>query len=118
MTKQRRSFSPEFKRNAAALVLDQSYSHVDACRSVGVAESVLRRWVDQLQLERRGVTPQSKALTPEQQRIQELEARIDRLEREKAILKMYGLPRICKSLVFRFDRTTFASMYPACSRSA
>ncbi|RSD09012.1 transposase [Pandoraea apista] len=87
MTKQRRSFSPEFKRNAAALVLDQSYSHVDACRSVGVAESVWRRWVDQLQLERRGVTPQSKALTPEQQRIQELEARIDRLEREKAILK-------------------------------
>ena len=34
-----------------------------------------------------GVTPKSKALTPEQQKIQELEARIDRLEREKAILK-------------------------------
>ncbi len=30
---------------------------------------------------------QSKALTPEQQTIQELEARINRLEREKAILK-------------------------------
>lgn len=78
---------PEFKRNAAPLVLDQSYSHVDACRPVGVAESVLRRWVDQLQLERRCVTAQSTALTPEQQRIQELGAHIDRLEREKAILK-------------------------------
>ncbi len=33
------------------------------------------------------VTPQSKALTPEQQKIQELEARIARLEREKSILK-------------------------------
>ncbi len=33
------------------------------------------------------MTPKSKALTPEQQKIQELEARIDRLEREKAILK-------------------------------
>jgi transposase len=29
----------------------------------------------------------SKALTPEQQKIQELEARINRLEREKSILK-------------------------------
>jgi len=64
-----------------------------ACRSVGVAESVLRRWVEQLQLERRGVTPPSKALPPEQQRIQELEARIDRLERENAILKTTALLR-------------------------
>ena len=35
------------------------------------------------------MTPKSKALTPEQQKIQELEARINRLEREKAILKSY-----------------------------
>ena len=43
----------------------------------------------QLEAERQGVTPKSKALTPEQQKIQELEARINRLEREKAILKGY-----------------------------
>ncbi|VVE46443.1 transposase [Pandoraea iniqua] len=43
MTEQRREFSPEFKRNAAALVRDQSDSRVDAFRSVGVAESVLDR---------------------------------------------------------------------------
>ena len=87
MSKQRRSFSPEFKRSAASLVLDQSYSHVDASRSVGVAESVLRRWVQQLHQERHGITPQSAAMTQEQQRIQELEARVERLEREKIILK-------------------------------
>ena len=40
-----------------------------------------------VQAERQGVTPHSKAITADQQRIQELEARIDRLEREKAILK-------------------------------
>ncbi|WP_213154721.1 IS3-like element IS222 family transposase [Pseudomonas aeruginosa] len=87
MSKQRRTFSAEFKREAAALVLDQGYSHIDACRSLGVVDSALRRWVKQLQAERQGVTPKSKALTPEQQKIQELEARINRLEREKAILK-------------------------------
>ncbi|WP_130871445.1 IS3 family transposase [Pseudomonas bubulae] len=87
MTKQRRSFSAEFKREAAGLVLDQGYSHIEASRSLGVVESALRRWVNQLQQERTGVTPQSKALTPEQQKIQELEARIARLEREKSIFK-------------------------------
>ncbi|HEJ4441038.1 TPA: IS3-like element IS222 family transposase [Pseudomonas aeruginosa] len=87
MSKQRRTFSAEFKREAAALVLDQGYSHIDACRSLGVVDSALRRWVKQLQAERQGVTPKSKALTPEQQKIQELEARINRLEREKAIPK-------------------------------
>ncbi|HHM9893642.1 TPA: IS3-like element IS222 family transposase, partial [Pseudomonas aeruginosa] len=85
--KQRRTFSAEFKREAAALVLDQGYSHIDACRSLGVVDSALRRWVKQLEAERQGVTPKSKALTPEQQKIQELEARINRLEREKAIFK-------------------------------
>lgn len=95
MTKQRRSFTPEFKREAAGLVLDQGYSHIEAARSLGLVESALRRWVKQLQEERQGVTPKSKALTPEQQKIQELEARIDRLEREKAILKnrLPGAPR-------------------------
>ncbi len=55
MSKQRRTFSAEFKREAAALVLDQGYSHIDACRSLGVVDSALRRWVKQLEAERQGV---------------------------------------------------------------
>jgi len=87
MAKQRRTFSTEFKHEAASLVLDQGYSFTEACRSLGIGETALRRWVDQLRNERGGTTPKSKALTPEQQRIQELETKINRLEREKAILK-------------------------------
>jgi transposase len=37
--------------------------------------------------ERLGKTPSTKAHTPEQQKIQEFEARIKRLEKEKSILK-------------------------------
>ncbi|MFG8293096.1 transposase, partial [Pseudomonas aeruginosa] len=55
MSKQRRTFSAEFKREAAALVLDHGYSHIDACRSLGVVDSALRRWVKQLEAERQGV---------------------------------------------------------------
>jgi len=69
LEKQRRSFTTEFKREAAELVTRQGYT------------------VKQLRQERIGIVPQSKALTPEQQKIKELEARIDRLEREKVILK-------------------------------
>ena len=43
MTKQRRSFSEEFKREAAGLVLDQGYSHIEASRSFGLVGSALRR---------------------------------------------------------------------------
>ncbi|MOA27428.1 hypothetical protein D3C78_1483070 [compost metagenome] len=64
------------------LVLKQNYSFTDASRSLGVGESALRRWVGQLQQGRTGVTPQSKSLTPEQQKIEEWEARVARLERE------------------------------------
>jgi transposase len=87
MTRKRRTFTQEFKLEAAALVLDEGYSVPEACRSLDVGETALRRWVQQLKQERGGETPQSKALTPEQQKIQELEARINRLEREKSILK-------------------------------
>ena len=87
MIKKRRSFSAEFKHDAACLVLDQGYSVLEACRAVDVGESILRKWVRQLQAERGGLTPQATALSPEQRKIQELEARINRLEREKAILK-------------------------------
>lgn len=62
-------------------------SHIEACRPLGVVESALRRWVNQFHQERSGVTPQTKTPTSEQQKIQELETRIARLEREKSILK-------------------------------
>lgn len=79
MARPRRSFSIEFKHEAASLVLDQGYSVAEASRSLDVGETALRRWVEQLKAERGGVTPKTKALTPEQQRIQELERQVNRL---------------------------------------
>ena len=87
MTRKRRTFTPEFKQEAASLVLDQGYSIAEASTSMGVGEPALRRWVQQLAEERQGITPKGKAMTPEQQRIQELEERCRRLEMEKSILK-------------------------------
>ena len=87
MRTERRSFTPEFKRDAASLVIDQGYSISEACKVIGVGETAMRRWVDQLSSEQHGITPTFNALTIEQQHIQELEKRIKRLEMEKDILK-------------------------------
>jgi len=83
MKRQRRSFSTEFKHEAACLVLDQGYSIAEASRSLDIGETALRRWVDQLKVERGGDIPRSKALTSDQRRIQELEARVSRLNGRK-----------------------------------
>jgi transposase len=81
------TFTTEFKIDSANLVINQGYSVNEACQAVGVSESAIRRWVKQLKEEQRGFTPiGSKALTHDQQRIQELEAKIKRIEREKEIL--------------------------------
>jgi transposase len=84
----RRTFTTEFKHDAASLVLDQGYSIPQACEAMNVGQTAMRRWVEQLRQERGGLTPLNfKALTPEQQRIQELEQQLHKLEREKEILK-------------------------------
>lgn len=87
MIQDRRRFTSEFKLEAASLVLDQGYSTTAACHALNVGPTAIRRWVRQLRDERGGVTPSSRAMSPEQQQIQELQARISRLEREKSILK-------------------------------
>ncbi|WP_276313180.1 transposase [Shewanella zhuhaiensis] len=52
MARKRRSFTPEFKLEAASLVLHRGYSIPEACRSLDIRESALRRWVSQLEAER------------------------------------------------------------------
>ncbi len=86
--KKRRTFTIEYKREMACLVLDQGYTINEACEVVDVSETAMRSWVRQLKAERNGETPEgSRALTAEQQKIQALQARIKKLEREKEILK-------------------------------
>jgi len=81
-------FSPEFKQEAASLVLDQNYTQAEACESMGVGRSAMYRWVKQLSLERTGQSPKTgKAITEEHQEIQELKRYIKRLETERSILK-------------------------------
>jgi transposase-like protein len=88
MTKRTRpTFSAEFKLESAQLVLDQNYSVREASKAMGVGKSTMDKWVRQLKNERNGIANQPNALTPDQQKIKELEKKIKRIELEKEILK-------------------------------
>ena len=77
MKKARRTFTTEFKQEAASLVLEQGSRIREACQAMGVGETAMRRWVKQLKAERGGETPiGSKALTAEQQRYKNYKHRI------------------------------------------
>lgn len=85
--KSRPSYSTEFKAEAAQLVLKRGYTIAEACKAVNVGPTAMRRWIRQLEGENGGITPQAKAMTPEHERIQALEARIKQVEWENDILK-------------------------------
>lgn len=103
MNKQRRAFYRRGKRQAAALVLDQGHSHSEDCGSLGITDSALH-WVKQLREGGQSATPKSKALTSEQHEIQALQARINPLEREKAIVKKLPLFGCRTNSIVRADR--------------
>lgn len=81
------TFSPELRLESAQLVVEQNYSIREAATAVRVGHSTLDRWVRQLRLERNGQTPKAKAMTPEHQRIKELEKHIRKIEEHNEILK-------------------------------
>ena len=88
MTKKTRpTFSPEFRLEAAQLVVDQGYSVKDAADAMGVGKSTMDKWVRQLRDEQNGKSPKATPMTPEQLKIRELEKKIRRIEEENTILK-------------------------------
>ena len=85
MTKQRRTFSQEFKQEAVALVAEHGYSYAAAGRSLGVNGALIGRWQRQLEGHAADAFPGKRSA--EQQRIHDLETENRRLRIEKEILK-------------------------------
>ncbi len=83
----RRTFTPEFKLEAAQLVIEQNYSIREAASAMNVGKSTMDKWVRQLRNELNGTATHPTALTSDQRTIKALEKRIRRIELEKEILK-------------------------------
>jgi transposase len=87
MSKMRRSFDANFRLEVAKMVRDQGLRITDVCRSMGVGESAVRRWVRQYEAELQGNAGIGKPLTAEQQKIRQLEAENRALRQDVDILK-------------------------------
>ncbi len=85
--KQRNIFTNQFKQECVNLVVSQGYSIVQAATAMNIGISSLQRWVRQYRQELAGLTPKGRAITPEQQRIQELEAQNRQLKWDNDLLK-------------------------------
>ena len=87
MSKTRRVLMTEFKQECVNLVINQGYTMSQAASAMQVSLSSMQRWTSQYKHELLGVTPQARAITPEQQRIQRLEAENRQLKRDNDLLK-------------------------------
>ena len=87
MSKTRRVLTTEFKQECVNLVVNQGYGIAQAASAMQVGLSSMQRWVGQYKQEIKGVTPLACAFTPEQQRIQSLEAENRQLKRDNDLLK-------------------------------
>jgi transposase len=77
-------YPKEFRRDAAALVIDQHRTIADVARELGVVEQTLGNWVRQERIdrgEREGLTSE------EREHIAELERQVKRLTMERDLLK-------------------------------
>jgi transposase len=83
----RKKFAKEFKESAVKLVLEQGVSIPQAAAELGVSLSALGKWVSQSRAKGGSAFPGSGHLSPEEQKIKDLEKKVRLLEMERDILK-------------------------------
>lgn len=87
--KKRRRYDAEFKRNAIALSEEPGRTAHSVELSLGIANGMISRWKRQLEKNGELAFPGNgiEALTPEQQKIRDLEKRLKDAEMDRDILK-------------------------------
>lgn len=88
-SKIRRQFTPEFKANAVALVLEKGQSVSQVARDLDLIDSAFRRWIEKAKAGTAPPGPSTGAtpLTPEQMELQQLRRENQILRMERDILK-------------------------------
>jgi transposase len=86
MARVRRTFTPEFKRDAVALVEREGRTVSEVARNLGVARSLLQRWIDQARDQERDGSPR-KARVAETEEVRKLRKQLRDVAEERDILK-------------------------------
>jgi len=94
MSRSRRKFDTSFKLQVVKMIQDQGLAVAQVCKDMELGESAARRWLKQVQDEQSGQAGAGKPLTPEQQRIRQLEAENRQLKQDVDLLKK-GISLFC-----------------------
>jgi transposase len=87
MARTRRTYTPEFKAEAAKLVTEQGYSVAEAARSLGLSENLIRNWKHALEAQGEHAVPGRGNLSPFEEENRCLRAETKRLLAERDLLK-------------------------------
>ncbi len=86
MARVRRTFTPEFKRDAVRLVVAEGKTVSEVARNLGLARSLLQRWIEQHADQDRDGNPR-KARSVENEETKQLRKKLRDVTEERDILK-------------------------------
>jgi transposase len=87
MKRERRSFDAAFKLQVVKMIQEQGLTVAQVCQELKLGETAVRRWLKQVQAEQSGQPGIGKPLTPDQQRIRQLEQENRQLRADNELLK-------------------------------
>ncbi len=87
MTKERKSYSKQFKIDAVRLVTDGGYKISEAARNLEIHPNLLGKWKNQFASEDNHAFPGKGHMTPEKEELHRLRKENQRLRMEHEILK-------------------------------
>jgi len=87
MKRERRNFDAAFKLQVVKMIQDQGLTVPHVCQELKLGETAVRRWLKQVQAEQSGQSGIGKPLTPDQQRIRQLEQENRQLRSDNEWLK-------------------------------
>ena len=87
MSKERRKHTPEFKREALNLVIDQQLSIAEVARRLGIGQSLLHKWKVQFAAQGEQAFPGKGQQTPQEAELTRLRRENEQLRMERDILK-------------------------------
>jgi transposase len=87
MSKERRHHTPEFKREALSLIIDQHVSVAEVSRRLGISQSLLHKWKAQLAAHGEQAFPGQGQQTAQEAELARLRRENEQLRMERDILK-------------------------------
>jgi transposase len=87
MKQERRSFDAAYKLQVVKMIQEQGLTVTQVRQELKLGETAVRRWLKQVQSEQSGQPGIGKPLTPDQQRIRQLEQENRQLRSDNELLK-------------------------------